>query len=172
MAKQVQQRRGTTAQHNTFTGAAGELTVDTDKNTVVVGDGTTAGGHPLAKASDIPDVSGFATSGDIANMVETDVAPTFTATIQTTERTITGSAFDLSAGNHWTCGAITVPNPTNAVAGTSGLIRITAGPVTWPGYFKFPGGSAPTLAAFPAVVPFYVESSSCILLGNVIEGIA
>ncbi len=41
-------RRGTTAQHASFTGAAGEVTIDTDKNVAVVHDGVTAGGHPLA----------------------------------------------------------------------------------------------------------------------------
>jgi RNase P/RNase MRP subunit p29 len=46
-----QRRRGTTAEHSTFTGLAGELTVDTTKNTVVVHDGVTAGGIPLAKES-------------------------------------------------------------------------------------------------------------------------
>lgn len=46
-----QRRRGTTAQHASFTGLNAELTVDTDKKTVVVHDGSTAGGHPLAKAS-------------------------------------------------------------------------------------------------------------------------
>ena len=49
MATQVQTRRGTTAQHGSFTGAAGELTVDTDKKTVVVHDGSTAGGAPLLR---------------------------------------------------------------------------------------------------------------------------
>lgn len=44
-----QRRRGTTAQHESFTGLLGELTVDTDKKTVVVHDGATAGGAPLAK---------------------------------------------------------------------------------------------------------------------------
>ena len=47
MARQVQFRRGTTAQTNSFTGAVGEVTVDTDKDTVVVHDGSTAGGNPL-----------------------------------------------------------------------------------------------------------------------------
>jgi hypothetical protein len=47
MARQVQIRRGTTTQTNSFTGAVGEITVDTDKDTVVVHDGSTAGGHPL-----------------------------------------------------------------------------------------------------------------------------
>jgi hypothetical protein len=49
---QVKLRRGTTAQHAGFTGAEGEVTVDTDKDTVVVHDGSTAGGHELRKKSD------------------------------------------------------------------------------------------------------------------------
>jgi len=49
----LQHRRGTTSQHSTFTGLAGEITIDTTKNTVVVHDGSTAGGIPLAKATDI-----------------------------------------------------------------------------------------------------------------------
>lgn len=49
MSTQVQRRKGTTAQHASFTGASAELTVDTTKNTVVVHDGATAGGIPLAK---------------------------------------------------------------------------------------------------------------------------
>lgn len=47
----VQQFRGTTAQHATYTGLPGELTVDTDKNVVVVHDGVTAGGHPMTSAA-------------------------------------------------------------------------------------------------------------------------
>jgi hypothetical protein len=50
MAKQVKRRRGTTAEHDVFTGAIGEITVDTTVNTVVIHDGTTLGGHPLGKA--------------------------------------------------------------------------------------------------------------------------
>jgi hypothetical protein len=49
MSTQIQRRRGTTAQHTTFTGVEGELTVDTTKDTVVVHDGATVGGHPLQK---------------------------------------------------------------------------------------------------------------------------
>ena len=48
----IQYRRGTTAEHSTFTGLAGEITVDTTKETVVVHDGVTAGGYPLAKESE------------------------------------------------------------------------------------------------------------------------
>jgi hypothetical protein len=49
MSFAFQRRRGTTAAHTSFTGLLGELTVDTDKDTVVVHDGSTAGGFPLAK---------------------------------------------------------------------------------------------------------------------------
>lgn len=48
MSTSVQLRRGTTAQHATFTGATGEVTVDTDKGTAVVHDGSTPGGFPLS----------------------------------------------------------------------------------------------------------------------------
>jgi len=50
MAKRVQRRRGTTSEHANFTGAEGEVTVDTTLDILVVHDGTTAGGHPVAKA--------------------------------------------------------------------------------------------------------------------------
>jgi hypothetical protein len=46
-----QRRRGTTAEHSSFTGLLAELTVDTDKKTVVVHDAATAGGIPLARAA-------------------------------------------------------------------------------------------------------------------------
>ena len=107
-----------------------------------------------------------------ADTVKQDVLPTFTTATRTTERTITAGAFDLSTGNLWTVGAITVPNPTNAVSGQTGAIRITAGPVVWSSNFKFPSGTAPTIAAFPAIIPYYVQDSSTILMGNVVEGIA
>ena len=51
MSTQVQTRRGNTAQTASFTGAVAELTVDTDKEVVVVHDGVTAGGFPLARES-------------------------------------------------------------------------------------------------------------------------
>jgi hypothetical protein len=53
MTKQVQIRRGSTSQHNSFTGASGEITVDTDLKTVRVHDNSLVGGHRLAKYSDL-----------------------------------------------------------------------------------------------------------------------
>jgi microcystin-dependent protein len=53
---QVKLRRGTEAEHDTtnggFTGAEGEVTVDTTNDTLRVHDGTTAGGVRLAKLSE------------------------------------------------------------------------------------------------------------------------
>jgi len=48
MSKILQLRGGTTAEHATFTGAVREVTVDTDKNTLVVHDGSTAGGFVVS----------------------------------------------------------------------------------------------------------------------------
>ena len=49
MAKLLKLRRGTTTQHGSFTGAEGELTIDTTKDTAVVHDGSQAGGRPLLR---------------------------------------------------------------------------------------------------------------------------
>jgi len=51
MPTQVQFRRGTTTQNNAFTGAAGELSVDTTLTTLRVHDGSTAGGVALVNLS-------------------------------------------------------------------------------------------------------------------------
>jgi hypothetical protein len=47
MATILQLRRGTTVGHSTFTGAEGEVTVNTTKDTIVVHDGATVGGFEL-----------------------------------------------------------------------------------------------------------------------------
>ena len=51
MSRQIQIRRGTVAQHETFTGAVGELTFDGE--TLRVHDGATPGGIILARADEI-----------------------------------------------------------------------------------------------------------------------
>lgn len=70
MATALKLRRGTTAQHASFTGVEAELTVDTTKDTGVVHDGTTVGGFPLAREdlsntiSVAPTIAGSATASD------------------------------------------------------------------------------------------------------------
>jgi len=101
---------------------------------------------------------------------------TNTGSITSPERIISAGAgnFDLSTGQNWTVGAIDIPQPTSGVAGQSGLIRVTAAPTSWPsgGALKYPGGSAPALTSFPAVIPFYVQDASNVLLGTPAEGIS
>ena len=59
MAKRVQFRRGTTAEHSTFVGALGEITVDTTRKTVVVHDGVTPGGFPATRLESVDGTSTF-----------------------------------------------------------------------------------------------------------------
>ena len=53
MADQIQFRGGPSSEGASFTGAAREITVDTTLNTLRVHDGTSAGGHLLAKEVDL-----------------------------------------------------------------------------------------------------------------------
>ena len=78
MAKLLKLRRGTTSQHSSFTGAEGEVTIDTDKDVPVVHDGSTAGGHPVA-AEDLANVTSASIVGriDAAALAGTKVSPDF-----------------------------------------------------------------------------------------------
>jgi hypothetical protein len=71
MTTAVQLRRGTTAETATFTGLEGETTVDTTKTTLVVHNGSTAGGFPIAREdlanvspTNLPTITGDATAAD------------------------------------------------------------------------------------------------------------
>ena len=67
MAYTVQFRRGTTAEHSTFTGEKGEVTFNTTTNRLVVHDGTTVSGIAIARLSDIP--TDLAQLTDTTNLV-------------------------------------------------------------------------------------------------------
>ena len=80
MAKQLQLRKGTATEHNTFIGALGEVTVDTTNKTLRVHDGTTVGGTPLLNANQlvgstttVKGIVRLATESDITNLSETAV---------------------------------------------------------------------------------------------------
>jgi len=70
MSKRLQLRGGTTTQHTSFTGANREVTVDTDKDTLVVHDGSTAGGFPLAKQSDVDTKQSATADYDVGDNVK------------------------------------------------------------------------------------------------------
>tara|TARA_B100000073_G_scaffold303359_1_gene271368 strand:- start:885 stop:2033 length:1149 start_codon:yes stop_codon:yes gene_type:complete len=80
MAKLLKLRRGTTTQHGSFTGAEGELTIDTTKDTAVVHDGSQAGGRPLLREdlSNLP--AGTIDNADVnasAAIAGTKISPDF-----------------------------------------------------------------------------------------------
>ena len=82
MAKQLQLRRGTTAEHSSFTGEVGELTIDTDKDTAVVHDNYQAGGFPLLRedlnnlANNSISVGKIAATGTYGQVVQVNDAAT------------------------------------------------------------------------------------------------
>jgi len=90
MANALQLRRGTTTQHSTFTGLAGEVTVDTTKDTVVVHDGATAGGIPLATGEIQSAIrSGVEVVSDIQVFAEEANAPIIAITGSNAKSTVT-----------------------------------------------------------------------------------
>ena len=115
MAKQVQFRRGTTSQHSSFTGAAGEVTVDTDKNTAVVHDGSTAGGVPLAKSSELS-----AKVESLADLGVTASAADLNTTDVTTLGTVEASKVVTADAN----GDVTFPDGEILKLGTGGDLEI------------------------------------------------
>lgn len=53
MPTQLQFRRGTTSQNDAFTGAVGEITIDTDTDAIILHDGSAAGGIEIVPAGTI-----------------------------------------------------------------------------------------------------------------------
>ena len=103
MAKLLKLRRGTTSQHSSFTGAEGEVTVDTTKDTIVVHDGSTAGGVPLAKEAGNIASATLATSVTVSanNSTDETVYPVFVdgATGTQGAETDTGFTYNPNSGN-------------------------------------------------------------------------
>lgn len=86
-AVQVQSRRDTATNIAAFTGALGEIVVDTTNNRAVVNDGTTAGGWPAAKLAETQTI-GRTTVADAAKTVAaTDSTIAYTSL--TASRTVT-----------------------------------------------------------------------------------
>lgn len=74
MTAVFQARRGNAAEHTTFTGAVAEITVDTTDKRAVVHDGTTAGGIPLAKESELPGSNPQFTTIELGHASDTTLA--------------------------------------------------------------------------------------------------
>ena len=82
MATEVKRRRGSTTQHDSFTGAEGELTVDTTKNTVVVHNAAKEGGFPLLREDfsnavfTTPDARYLLETNNLSDLTNTSTART------------------------------------------------------------------------------------------------
>ena len=116
MAKLLKLRGGTTSQHGSFTGEDREVTVDTDKETLVVHDGSTAGGFPLLR-----------------NLVE-DTTPQLGGDLDLNGNDLTGSGAIPSANLVGALPAISGANLTGVQpfpSGTKMLFNQTSAPTGW-----------------------------------------
>jgi hypothetical protein len=163
MAKQVQFRRGTTTEHNSFTGAVGEITVDTTKDTAVVHDGSTAGGIPLAKASEVvsPTYTGDVdiTGELIVDSYNETYAAVTSSSNATTVDCEAGNAFSHTLTENTT---FTFSNPPASGTAFSFSIEIiqdasaSGFSVTWPAAVDWPSATAPTLTATASAKDVFV----------------
>ena len=95
MSITLKHRRGNTLSHSTFTGALAEITVDTDKNTVVVHNNSSAGGFPLARESAVTTVGLYANSSYIHANAAFDKANTSSKSTASSTAPVSPSIGDL-----------------------------------------------------------------------------
>ena len=122
MAKIVKKRRGSTAEHATFTGAVGELTVNTDLDTVVVHDGVTVGGFPMARADGLNLFPAGGTSGQV---LSTDGSGNLSF-ISISDQVLSGDISG-SIGNTQISADSVGINELNVVDGSNGQVLTTDG---------------------------------------------
>jgi len=136
MAKLLKLRGGTTSQHGSFTGAAREVTVDTDKETLVVHDGSTAGGHSLMR-SDIMQENLDVNGNSIVSSSNGNIAITPNGSGKVVIDGLSHPTSDGSAGQFLktdgsgTLSFATVSVPVEIPSGTSMLFQQTAAPTGW-----------------------------------------
>jgi len=145
----------------------------------------------LAKASNLSDLANTATARTNlglaigtnvqaydADTAKTDVVQTFSVAQRGAVVALTDGATitpDFAAGNNYSItlgGNRTLANPTNIVAGQSGVITVTQDgtggrTLAFGSYFKFAAGAAPTLTTTAAAVDdlaYYVESATRIVV--------
>jgi len=120
MATQVQFRRGTTGEHSGFTGAVGEVTVDTEKKVLCVHDATTAGGFPLLKENASNCNLAFGALSSCALKFASDPDTGIMSTGQDQIQLVTGGVARLTIDSS---GTVSIPNNSNLIV--SGNLTVT-----------------------------------------------
>ena len=120
MSKKLQLRGGTTTEHASFTGAVREVTVDTDKDTLVIHDGSTAGGFPLPRtdaeirtAVEAATDSNVFTDADHSKLNAIEASADVTDTANVVAALTAGSNITIAA-NGTIAGAAQYTHPTHA----------------------------------------------------------
>jgi hypothetical protein len=121
MTKQVQRRRGTATQHTSFTGAEGELSVNTTNKSVHVHDNVTAGGFEAARADmdNVTSSSILTAAGITATTTELNYVDGVTSSIQTQLDGKAGTASPTFTGTLTTANLTATGTTTLAGASTS-----------------------------------------------------
>ena len=179
MATQLQLRRGTTSQVAAFTGANGEVVVDTEKKTLFVNDGSTAGGLEIVRA-DFSNISASAslTLGTLTattlNVTTLDLTNLEVTNIKAKDGTSAGSIAD-STGVVTIASAVLTTADINA--GTVDVSTVTAPTVTASTSLKTPlieytdGDDAITIADGGGVTIADLTATTADINGGTFDGI-
>ena len=129
MTKQVQLRIGTTVEHATFTGAVGELTVNTDKDVAIVHDGVKVGGHELvgvaATAQSIVNKDGVGIGTTNARSPLTVIGDSFISGVSTfTSGAGAGSTVVYVEGDARVTGTLSIGSSTIVLNGDTNTISV------------------------------------------------
>jgi hypothetical protein len=145
MSTQVQYRRGTEAQNNSFVGALAEITVDTTNLTLRVHDGITAGGSNIATVSYVDAEIGNIAQDSISNgtssvaviasggNVRTNIGGSTISTVYSSGIAVTGlvsATTTITATGNVAGGNLTTAGQVSATGNITGGNLITAGLVS------------------------------------------
>mgnify|MGYP003112688087 CR=1 FL=1 len=133
MAKLLKLRGGTTSQHGSFTGADREVTIDTDKETLVVHDGSTAGGFTMMR-SDVMQENLDVNGQSIVSASNGNIAITPNGSGKVVLDGLSYPTADGSAGQFLKTdgsGALSFASVELFPSGTSMLFQQTAAPTGW-----------------------------------------